>query len=284
MGSPRQVLGVRGSRRGGFLARLPPPHYAGGQSGDGIQGWQVRWGPAATQPSSQPQAKSGQQVLHARGCQTSSSHPGALTELRCLEKMPGQPVLGPVLPPRSHKTQPNRGLSSFILQSGLSRDEHRLLEMLEGSPCVSWGVKPRLREGPGQPSCADRSEAAPRVTCCPGRGSPDSGSLRLSLGFPRGCSPQLSEQMNTSGHRVADRWAPRAAGSGCGPGTPPALAWGQGGTHKHALQLKTVWLSPAKANPSRHTCHLHKLPSSPSTLGSCHPQGLHTDQSQLAAP
>lgn len=83
----------------------------------------------------------------------------------------------------------NRGLSSFILQSGLSRDEHRLLEMLEGSPCVSRGVKPSLREGPGQPSCADRSEAAPRVTCCPGRGSPDSGSLRLSFGFPRGCSP-----------------------------------------------------------------------------------------------
>ena len=99
-----------------------------------------------------------------------------------------QPVLGPVLPPPSHKTGPNRGLSSFILQSGLSRDEHRLLERLEGSPCVSQGEKPRLRQGPGWPSCADRSEAAPRVTCCPGRGSLDSGSLQLSLDFPHGCS------------------------------------------------------------------------------------------------
>ena len=165
------------------MARLPPTRYAGGQSSDGILGCLVLWGPAAPRPSSQPQAKSGQQVLRAGG-----PHPGALTELRCLEKMPGQPVLGLVLPPPSHKTGPNRGLSSFILQSGLSRDEHRLLERLEGSPCVSQGEKPRLRQGPGWPSCADRSEAAPRVTCCPGRGSLDSGSLQLSLDFPRGCS------------------------------------------------------------------------------------------------
>lgn len=189
MGSPGQVLGVKGSRRGGFLARLPPPRYAGGQSGDGMQGCQALWGPAAAQPSSHPQAKSGQQVLHAGGRQTSSSHLAPSQNSGVWRKCPDSLSWVQGCHHVPTRLSQNRGLSSFILQSGLSRDEHRLLEMLEGSPCVSRGVKPRLREGPGQPSCADRSEAAPRVTCCPGRGSPDSGSLRLSFGFPRGCSP-----------------------------------------------------------------------------------------------
>lgn len=100
----------------------------------------------APRPSSQPQA------VRAAGPPCRWPPPWRPHRAQVLGEKARQPVLGPVLPPPSHRTRPNRGLSSFILQSGLSRGEHRLLEMLEGSPCVSQGAKPGSERGRGSPA------------------------------------------------------------------------------------------------------------------------------------
>lgn len=156
--APLGGAGRRGSRRGGFLGKTAACLLSvQGWESDGIRpAWCSGW-PCAPQPSSQPQVKSGA-VGPVRW-----PHPGTLTELRCfLEKRPGQPVLGPVLPPPSHRTRPNRGLSSFTLQSGLSRGEHRLLEMLKAAPVFHRGRNQAPR-GPAAQLCSRQQPRSPVV-------------------------------------------------------------------------------------------------------------------------